>query len=141
MPQDIQIGEGQWLRNITRQFWDGGEPAKQAATPGGIVQLSPARRSAPVILQVGEGAKAQFFYQDGKPVTDPAHVTHVPEPYLALALEWIRTRAATAAPLKAAKDKGKDKPGKKRTGSIDQHPRHRQEVDGVATGGVKVEVG
>lgn len=142
MPQDIQIGDGKWLHGITRQFWNGGAPPKQVATAGGVVELSPARRSAPVILQVGEGAKAQFFYEDGNPLTNPEHAQgdHIPERFRTLVLDFIETRAATAKPLKAKADKRAQKPGQKRTGTIDSHPRHRAEVDAVA-GGVEVSVG
>ncbi len=42
-------------------------------------------KTGPTILMAGE----RFLYGDSTPVTDPAHVAHLPEPYRTQALAFI----------------------------------------------------
>ena len=97
MPQELHIGDGKYLTGILRIFADGGEQPKYHVMGGEKVQVTEGRRPAPQIVQTKDG----FFYMDGQPALEPSHVQHLPVPFRAQALDWIKTKGATAKPLKA----------------------------------------
>lgn len=99
MPQELHLGGGRYFTGILRVFKDGGTPAKRAMVAGEVVTLAEAKRALPTIVQAQQG----WFYEDGQPVTEPAHVEHLVPPFRAQALQWIKTKGGTAKPMAAKK--------------------------------------
>jgi hypothetical protein len=98
MPQELHIGEGRYITGILRSFRDGGEPAKRGLFGGEVVQISEGRRAAPTIVQTKDG----YFYEDGKPLTNLAHVAHIkPDSVREQMVAWIKKHGPSAKPLKA----------------------------------------
>jgi hypothetical protein len=115
MPQDLYLGNNLWV-TIDRAYKDGGEPPHSAVIGGQIVRMSEGRRPLPTIFMKG----AQFFYEDMKPVTEEAHVGHLPtEAVIAgkrvnprqMAVDFIRARIPKK-PLKPQRREGPPPPPK-----------------------------
>ena len=91
MAQVLQKDKGLKL-DVDHSFADGGEPSRQFAAGGGRIEIAPAKPAQPTIHMRGRS----FFYDDGTPVADLAHIQHLPEVML-LHSKPFRVREAAEA--------------------------------------------
>src|SRR5712691_996913 len=93
MSQVLYIGNSQFL-TVDRSWRDSGEDPQYALIGGQKVMIKAGGRSKATILQRGDG----FYYEDGSPVTDVEHVSHLPKKYREMAEKFIN--GGRAVPLK-----------------------------------------
>ncbi len=84
MSQILYIGNSQFL-TVDRSWRDSGEDPQYALIGGQKVMIKAGGRSKATILQRGDG----FYYEDGSPVTDVEHVSHLPKKYREMAEKFI----------------------------------------------------
>jgi len=75
MAQVLVMDKGVKL-DVLHSFADGGEPASYGMSGGQRILLNPGTRAVPVVHM---GVNLTFFYADGTPVTEIAHLALVPE--------------------------------------------------------------
>lgn len=93
MPQSLFLGNNRYM-TAERSWADNGKEPEWAMVGGQKVKLSDGARSRREIFQNG----TEFFYKDGKPVTQVEDVDYLPEPFKTMAIEFVTKRSAKVKP-------------------------------------------
>ena len=106
MAQILHLGNGS-KATVDIVYGDGGSPARQAAMGGTIIQLAEGVPPKPMIARHGDS----FFYLTDRldPVTDPAHVQHLPPKDREAALRFIERTSGKPVKAPVVSDKQAEK--------------------------------
>ncbi len=107
MPQVLHLDSGKTI-DIDMTFTDAGQGAEFQVVGGRAVIVAQGRGPLPMIHKRGD----TFLYADGRPVTDPAHVAHLPEPYQAQALRFIEGASARPAASRGSAGRRRGRPAR-----------------------------
>jgi hypothetical protein len=112
---NVELGNGTVKEMYFDRSWrDNGADPQYAYQGGQKILIAQGTRPFPEVFQNGD----QFFYKDGSPLTDPAHVgPHIPEKYRKLAYAFIEKMNGEKAPKKVTAEipsvaKGRGRPKK-----------------------------
>ena len=100
--QTLQVGKG--YVNVGQHFRGASILPKRAMIGGDVVTIAEGSPAPPDIV-TGEHGGYYYFGNPLTPVSDPAHVQHLPEPHRSRALKQIEEAAKKPlAPIKPTKD-------------------------------------